>query len=699
MENVMVLSRGGYLVDTPDGYIQFGSPPETIKETMLMPKNVPEIFVLTSELFNWDKGISTAEIEFPIYYNFFIRSKKTTIICTDIQFESIKDVLQESLFGPREIDLASDFERQNENIPAIQNEMNYFRRGLKLSDLISIGIFKNNRFTIKGSTIVIQNDGTFGVFRGDERIATVPPKVEYTAQYKIGERLAEPYRPPLFGVTCLGPSHGFDPYQNTSGFIIWLNHSGIMVDPPVNSTEWLNDSNVNPKLIDSIILTHCHADHDAGTFQKILEEHKVTIYTTETVMMSFLRKYSALSNMPANSLLKLFSFHPVKIGKPVFIHDGQFDFFYTLHSIPTTGFKMAFQDQTFVYSSDHNNDPELHKKLLESGVISKTRFEELKNFPWNSKVIYHESGVPPLHTPIMFLDSLPEKIKKRTVIYHIAEKDFPPKTSLTMAKFGMENTIYFNTKPPRFETAYQILGILKNLDFCEDLPIHKAREFISIVEEEKHKKDDIIIKKGAPGDKFYIILSGNIIVDSGGLEEKKIYGSYDYFGEVALIKGEPRAADVVAATDIVAYTIQRDKFLNFIVGTEFEKTLKRLANIRNSETWNLLSSSPFFGKCTSSQKTWLESIFILKDFEKPGILIHENRPIDYIYIIRSGEISVSIDGRISTNLVRGDYAGSIQDIQKNEQSRFTFSHVGPVSLYAMEAENLGVFLTLIQGCL
>jgi len=38
-----------------------------------------------------------------------------------------------------------------------------------------------------------------------------------------------------------------------------------------------------------ILVTHCHADHDAGTFQKILEEGKVTIYATETVMMSFLR--------------------------------------------------------------------------------------------------------------------------------------------------------------------------------------------------------------------------------------------------------------------------------------------------------------------------------------------------------------------------------------------------------------------------
>ena len=37
-ENVTILPRGGYLVDTPVGYIQFGSPPETIKDTMRMQR-------------------------------------------------------------------------------------------------------------------------------------------------------------------------------------------------------------------------------------------------------------------------------------------------------------------------------------------------------------------------------------------------------------------------------------------------------------------------------------------------------------------------------------------------------------------------------------------------------------------------------------------------------------------------------------
>ncbi len=699
-ENVTALPRGGYLVDTPVGYIQFGSPPETIKDTMGMPKDAPQIFVLTDELFNWIKGISIAEIEFPIYYNFFLKKRRTTIICREHQFLQMKKVLQESLFGPEDFDINADYAVTAATaVPDIRMEMDFFRRNLKFSDLLSFGIFKNGRFTLQGITIEAANKGGFRVSKGKELIAEVPSRVEYKPKYLIGKRLPEPYKTPLFGVTCLGPSHGFDPEENTSGFIVWLNHNGIMVDPPVNSTEWLVDSNVNPKFIDSVILTHCHADHDAGTFQKILEEQRVTVYTTETVMLSFLRKYSALSNMPISYLMRLFNFHPVKIGTPTFIHGGKFDMFYTLHSIPTIGFKMQFQDQTFVYSSDHNNDPAVHRELFESGFITRERYDELAAFPWDSKVIYHESGIAPLHTPIAYLNSLPKKTRKRIVIYHIARKDFPAKTDLTLARFGIEHTLNFKTSPPRFETAYQILGILKNLDFFEDLPIAKAQEFMDIVEEERYRKGQVIIKKGTPGDKFYIIYSGNVSVDSGGLEQKKIYGTYDYFGEVALVTDQTRAADVVAETDLLVYTISREKFRNFIIGTEFEKTLNRLARIRNSETWNLLSTSNFFQYCTSSQKTWLESIFIPMEMPEPGTLIREGEPIDHIYILRSGSVDVSRDGSTVAGLSRGDFIGSVQKLIQDEPDDYTFSNTGPVSVYAMKSDDIRAFIDKNPGLL
>jgi len=62
------LPRGGFLLDTESGYVQIGVPPETIKDTMAFPKGVPQLFVLTDIMFDWKKGISLAEIEFPLYY-------------------------------------------------------------------------------------------------------------------------------------------------------------------------------------------------------------------------------------------------------------------------------------------------------------------------------------------------------------------------------------------------------------------------------------------------------------------------------------------------------------------------------------------------------------------------------------------------------------------------------------------------------
>ena len=49
-ETVTELPRGGYLVQTSAGYFQLGAPPETIKDTMLLPDSVPQVFILPRRL-------------------------------------------------------------------------------------------------------------------------------------------------------------------------------------------------------------------------------------------------------------------------------------------------------------------------------------------------------------------------------------------------------------------------------------------------------------------------------------------------------------------------------------------------------------------------------------------------------------------------------------------------------------------------
>ncbi len=687
---VTELPRGGWLVQTSAGYIQVGAPPETIKDTMLLPESVPQIFVMPVRLFSPDKGISLAELEFPIYYNFFLKQRKTTIVATEEQARRLKRVLQESVFGPERMDLSADAPDERTVLPDLRPEMEHYR-SFTFDDLFTIVPLSGGACRIGAVEIRLDENGRFHFTDGGRELAGVPGSIEYRPRFDIGERLKVPYRPPLFAVTCLGPSHGFDPEDNTSGFIIWLNHRGIMVDPPVNSTEWLQDSNVNPKLIDSVIVTHCHADHDAGTFQKLLEETKVTIYTTRTIMESFLRKYSAMVDEPVDYLRRLFEFSPAAIGQPFFIHGAEFTAFYSLHSIPTIGFKMRFQDRSFVYSSDHQGDPRIHRELFQKGVLSPERYAQLCSFPWESEVIYHEAGIPPLHTTITYFASLPKKTQKRIHIYHIARKAFPAGTKLNLCRFGMEHTVNLPVAAPPFEKTYEVLSLLRHLDFLHSFTLQKAQEFMAAIEEENFKKGRYIIRKGSRGEKFYIIYSGHVAVFLEGLEQKKIYGEFEYFGEVALMTDQPTSADVIADTDVIVYSMTKDKFLNFIAGTEFEETLQRLVKNRDRESWNLLSGSRVFGRLTSYQKTWLESALATVTRDGPGVLAESGRPMEKMYIIREGDVEVAANGRRVATLGRGDFVGALDNLDRETGWPYRFTHRGPVALFQLSREDAAVF--------
>ncbi len=681
-DNVTQLPSGGYVVATSEGRIQFGAPPETIKDTLKDPEGVPEVFVLPRQMFNWRKGINVADMEFPIYYHFFIRKHRPLICGTMEQSKALAAALQEAVFGPRDFDLRDDSFEIGDDVfvPDIRQELTFFRGDLTLKSLFRYRPFRDGELTLGAVQVRVTDHDDFEVLDGGTVIARVPGSIDYTARFDLGESLPEPFHPPRFGVTCLGPSHGFDAADNTSGFIIWLNHNGIMVDPPVNSTEWLLQSNVNPKFIDSIVLTHCHADHDAGTFQKILEEGRITIYTTKTVMGSFLRKYSAFSGESPEYLRKLFSFQPVYIGRPITIHGGEFDIFYSLHSIPTMAFKLSFQGRTFVYSSDHQGDPAVQQQLLDEGRINQQRYQQLSSFPWESDVIYHESGIPPLHTPLTFLASLPADVQKRTVVYHIAERDFAkvPSEGLRRATFGVENTLYFDTEPSPYEEAYRSLDVLKRLDFFDSLPVKKVQEFLSIIQRTHFARGEKIIQEGTLGDYFYIIESGNASVMNEKLARQKQLGAYEYFGEMALLTNSRRAADVVADTDLEAIIIPKNRFISFVSGTEFEQLLLRLIERRDERIWNLLIESPSFSRLTDYQRMWLESTLQYREFPDPAVIVKQGEQLPGIFIVVEGEVQVLDGGQIIDTLARGDTIGIMHALFREQPARYTFKNAMPL---------------------
>jgi CRP/FNR family transcriptional regulator, cyclic AMP receptor protein len=68
-----------------------------------------------------------------------------------------------------------------------------------------------------------------------------------------------------------------------------------------------------------------------------------------------------------------------------------------------------------------------------------------------------------------------------------------------------------------------------------------------------------LIKEGEPGDALYVILEGEALVHHEGVELERV-GPGAYFGEMALLDGEPRSASVVAVTDMKVAVIDVHTF-------------------------------------------------------------------------------------------------------------------------------------------
>jgi CRP-like cAMP-binding protein/CheY-like chemotaxis protein len=121
-----------------------------------------------------------------------------------------------------------------------------------------------------------------------------------------------------------------------------------------------------------------------------------------------------------------------------------------------------------------------------------------------------------------------------------------------------------------------------------------------IVERFKFKTfdtNDIVCKMGDPGDEMYVIISGavNICVSAEDSESEQVVatlGPGDYFGEMALLTGEPRSASVVTTEPSEMFVLYKNDFdvilekypsislsMGKIVSRRLRETLKRASSL------------------------------------------------------------------------------------------------------------------------
>lgn len=113
--------------------------------------------------------------------------------------------------------------------------------------------------------------------------------------------------------------------------------------------------------------------------------------------------------------------------------------------------------------------------------------------------------------------------------------------------------------------AYE--AFLAKVVLLEGMDAYERSQVADALKVEMHTDGTAVIKQGEKGDTFYIIEKGTAKVEKDGKEVMQ-YQPGDFFGELALLTSEVRAASVITTSEVKLLSLDRRTFQRMLGGLE-----------------------------------------------------------------------------------------------------------------------------------
>lgn len=181
------------------------------------------------------------------------------------------------------------------------------------------------------------------------------------------------------------------------------------------------------------------------------------------------------------------------------------------------------------------------------------------------------------------------------------------------------------------ETAsYNKIDILKKVPIFSGISSKDLEKIVAVTHQRKYRKDSMILIEEEAGQTMFILMSGQVkisrISEDGREVILAVMAEGDFFGELSLLDGQSRSANVTVIKDAEMLLINREDFLNLL--NEFPQIaiqlLRELAGrMRKSDSQiKSLSLKNATGKVTGTLHRLAEDI----GFPKDNQIIIENLP-------------------------------------------------------------------------
>jgi CRP-like cAMP-binding protein len=108
------------------------------------------------------------------------------------------------------------------------------------------------------------------------------------------------------------------------------------------------------------------------------------------------------------------------------------------------------------------------------------------------------------------------------------------------------------------------MAYIANVPLFKSLQEHEQKILAAHLNSRRYDAGETVITEGEKSDTLYIIIEGRakVVLKRQQAEEIVIseLGPGDFFGEMALLDGKPRSADVICLTDSNMFCLEREDF-------------------------------------------------------------------------------------------------------------------------------------------
>lgn len=130
---------------------------------------------------------------------------------------------------------------------------------------------------------------------------------------------------------------------------------------------------------------------------------------------------------------------------------------------------------------------------------------------------------------------------------------------------------------------------LRSIPIFSELSKKELRTVSRLMTQIDVKEGRALTREGEVGREFMIIMEGSAVVRRNGRKIAEL-GAGDFLGELAVLSGAPRTADVIASSDMVLETLNRREFMSLldesaaIAKKVLIGAVKRLHDLESSKT-------------------------------------------------------------------------------------------------------------------